>query len=178
MPSAARATIVSIEFALTPSAPVPLCRAPVGMEGLGRPEGVRAAQAADQHAGAEMGTQHRSHLGAEQWLATEQLAARGDQALGVGQRLGVLDDPLVRAAVAQLAQVPNHSLEGAAVGADAPDRGDLLAERQDRLDLEGRADHRPRPADPPPLPHVLQRLPPDPTSPAPPVPPTPPLASP
>src|SRR5258708_5576918 len=46
--------------------------------------------------------------------------------------------------------------DGAGVGADAPDRGDLLAERQDRLDLEGRADHRPRAADPPALPQVLE----------------------
>ena len=74
------------------------------------------------------------------------------------RRLGVLHDPVARAAVVQLAQVGDHPLERAAVRPHAPDGSDLGAERQDRLDLQRRADHRLGGADAPATAQVLERV--------------------
>jgi len=105
-----------------------------------------------------VGTQHRPHLGAEQWAGAEDRGAFGHQALGVFGCLGVLNDPVGCAAVVQLMQVGDHPLEGPSVGAHAADRGDLRAESQDRLDLQRRPQHRPRCSDAPTAAQVLQRV--------------------
>ena len=57
-----------------------------------------------------------------------------------------------------LAREVDHALEGAAAGADALDRGDLLLEREDRLDLQRRADEGLGGADPTALAQVLERV--------------------
>ena len=59
----------------------------------------------------------------------------------------VLDDPAVGAGLVALAGVVAQALQRAGAGADALDRGDLLFEREDRLDLQGAADPGPGAAD-------------------------------
>ena len=51
--------------------------------------------------------------------------------------LDVLDDPAVGALLVALAGVVAQPLDRAGAGADPLDRGDLLLEREDRLDLQG-----------------------------------------
>ena len=77
---------------------------------------------------------------------------------GVVGRLGVLDDPVGRAAVAEDLEVGLHPGEGAALGPDLVDRGDLGAEREDRLDLQRRAEQRLGGTDPAAAPQVLERV--------------------
>ncbi len=79
-----------------------------------------------------------------------------DQEVGVLGRLGVLDDPLLGAALLQLVQVGDHPLDRAAAGADAADRGDLGAEGEDRFDLQGRSDQGLGGADPTAAAQVLE----------------------
>ena len=54
--------------------------------------------------------------------------------------LDVLDDPAVGALLVALAGVVAQPLQRAGAGADPLDRGDLLLEGEDRLDLQGAAD--------------------------------------
>ena len=102
-----------VDAALAPSRPVPSAGRRTGKRKvMGRPEGVRAGHAADQHAGAEMGAEHRPDLRAEQRLGAEQLACPAATRRSASRgRLRVLDDPVGRAAVVQLAQVVDHPLE-------------------------------------------------------------------
>ena len=58
----------------------------------------------------------------------------------------------------QAAQQVDHPLERAARGPDPLDRGDLRLDRQDRLDLQRRAEPCLRARDPPAAPQVLERV--------------------
>ena len=105
-----------------------------------------------------MGAEHRPHLCTEQRLEAEQLGARIDEALRVGGRLGMLDDPLARIALVELTQVLDHALDRSGVRADAAHGGDLGAEGEDRLDLQDGPDHRLGGADPTAAAQVLERV--------------------
>ena len=93
-----------------------------------------------------MGADDRAHLADEQGLAAEDLAAPLDEDGGPLGVLDVLDDPGVGAVVVAALQVLDHALERAAGRAHPLDRGDLGLEREDRLDLQRRA----QPGAPPP----------------------------
>jgi hypothetical protein len=69
-----------------------------------------AHDASDEYSGAEVGAEHRPDLGAEERSGSEDRGALGYQALGVLGALGVLHDPVLRAAVVQLIQVGAHPL--------------------------------------------------------------------
>ena len=73
-------------------------------------------------------------------------------------RLDVLDEEAVVAVLAQRAQVVDQALERAAPGAHALDGHDLGLDREDRLDLQRRADPRLRAADPAAAAQELERV--------------------
>ena len=73
-------------------------------------------------------------------------------------RLDVLDEEDVGAALAALLEVVDEALERPARGAHALDRQDLRVDREDRLDLQRRADPRLRAADAPAAAQVLERV--------------------
>ena len=81
-----------------------------------------------------------------------------DQLLGRLGVVDVLDDPAVGAVGVALAGEVDHALERAAPRPDPLDRGDLLLEREDRLDLQCRAEERLGGADPAALAQVLERV--------------------
>src|SRR4051812_5534462 len=105
-----------------------------------------------------MGAENRPDLRAEERLPAEDLAPVSHEAVGFLLRLGVLDDPVRRAAVVQLAQIRDHPLEGAPARAHPAHRGDLRAEGEDRLDPERRAHERLRRADAAAAAQVLERV--------------------
>ncbi len=72
--------------------------------------------------------------------------------------LDVLDDPAVEARLVVLAGVVAQALDRAGPGAHALDRGDLLLEGEDRLDLQRRADPGAGAADPAAAAQVLERV--------------------
>src|SRR5439155_2543645 len=88
----------------------------------------------------------------------EELAAGLDEPLRLLGRLDVLDDPAVGAVVAAGVHVVDEAVEGAARGAHALDREDLALDREDRLDLQRRAEHGLRLADSPAALQVLERV--------------------
>src|SRR5262249_15234973 len=108
--------------------------------------------------GAGVGADYRAHLGGEEGLGIEQLAAALDQAFGLIWRLDVLYHPAVGTLAAQLARVVDHALEGPAGGAHALDGHDFVLQREDPLVLRGPAQPRLRPADAPAAVQVLQRV--------------------
>ena len=71
-------------------------------------------------------------------------------------RLGVLHDPVLRAAVVQLIQVGAHPLQRPAPRSDPADRGDLGSEGQDRLDRQRCPEHGLCRSDAPAPPQVFQ----------------------
>ena len=73
----------------------------------------------------------------------EDLAAFARPGAGGLGIVDVLDDPGVAPVVLALPGELDQALEGAPPGAHALDRGDLLLERQDRLDLKRRAEPAP-----------------------------------
>ena len=77
-------------------------------------------------------------------------------AVGGLEVLDVLDDPGVEAVLVALAGVVAQPLDRAVAGPDPLDRGDLLLEGEDRLDLQRRADPGARAADPAAAPQVLE----------------------
>src|SRR5689334_20654289 len=85
---------------------------------------------------------HGPDLGHEQRLAPEDRPSRRRELLRAGGVLDVLDRELVAALVEALRQRLLQALDRAAGGAHALDRLDLLADREDRLDLQGRAEVR------------------------------------
>ena len=105
-----------------------------------------------------MRAEDRADLGHELGLAVEDLAALLDEVAGRLGVLDVLDDPGVGAVGVALAGVLDQALEGAAPGPHALDRRDLLLERQDRLDLQRRAEQRLGRADPAAPPQELERV--------------------
>src|SRR6187549_1054184 len=96
---------------------------------------LRDAAGAEQ-ARADMGAEHGADLRAEGRLAAEDLVAVFDQGVGGLVVLDVLDDPGVEAGLVALAHVAAQPLDRAGAGAHALDRGDLLLEREDRLDFQ------------------------------------------
>jgi hypothetical protein len=86
------------------------------------------------------------------------LAAALGEPLGHVGRLDVLEEEHVGAAVVTLLQVVDHPLERPAGGAHALDRHDLVVEREDRLDLQRRADPRAGGADPAAAAQELERV--------------------
>ncbi len=100
----------------------------------------------------------RSDLGDEDRLGAEDLTAAVGEPLGDVGRLDVLDRPRVGAVVVAGAGVVHHPLERARRGADPLDRGDLAADREDRLDPQRAPDPRLRAADPPAAAQVLERV--------------------
>jgi hypothetical protein len=105
-----------------------------------------------------VGAHHGPELGHELRVAAVDLAAALGEALGHVVRLDVLDDEHVGAGFASGGQVVDHALEGAAGRAHALHRLDLALDREDRLDLECRADPCLRRADAPPAAEVLERV--------------------
>ena len=73
-------------------------------------------------------------------VAAVDLAAALGHALGLGARLDVLDGERVAAVLAALLEVGDEPLERAARGAHALDGLHLALDREDRLDLQRRAD--------------------------------------
>ena len=86
-----------------------------------------------------MGAQHCPDLRNEDRLAAEDLAAIIDQGAGCLVVLDVLNDPAIDAVLVALASVVAQALDRAGASADALDRGDLLLQGEDRLDLQSRA---------------------------------------
>ena len=78
--------------------------------------------------------------------------------VGLVGGLDVLNHPPVRPVVVELVGVLNHALEGALGGAHPLDGGDLVLEREDRLDLERAADPRLRLAHAPAAAQILERV--------------------
>ncbi len=111
-----------------------------------------------EHSGADVGAEHGADLGHERRLGAEDVAALLDQVPSRLVVLDVLDDPRVGAVGVASAGVLDQPLEGAPSRAHALDRGDLLPEGEDRLDLERRAQPCLRGADPAPLAQVLERV--------------------
>src|SRR6476659_971772 len=84
-----------------------------GSHGALRLKGQSASSAhdsSDEYSGTEVGAEHRPDLRAEQRPGSEDRGAPGYQVLGVLGALGVLHDPVLRAAVVQLIQVGAHPL--------------------------------------------------------------------
>ena len=79
-----------------------------------------------------------------------------DQAGGGLVVLDVLDDPGVEAGLVALAGVVAQALDRAGAGPHPLDRGDLLLQGEDRLDLQRRADPGAGAADPAAAPQVLE----------------------
>src|SRR3954447_6075401 len=105
-----------------------------------------------------MGTDDRADLRDELGFAAKDLAAFLPELLrGLGV-LDVLDDPRVVARLHALAGVAAKALERARPCANALDRSDLLLERENRLDLQRRADPGPGAADAPAPAQVLERV--------------------
>ena len=89
----------------------------------------------------DVGADHRTDLRHEDRWRGHDLLRLGYQAAGLPpRRLDVLDDPGVCAVVVALLGVVGEPPQRTCAGAHALDRGDLLVERQDRLDLERRAE--------------------------------------
>src|SRR5690242_15910465 len=110
----------------------------------------RLRHAADaEQARTHVRADHRADLGGEDGVAAVDRLANLDQPLGVLWILDVLDHPRVGAVRVSLTRVVDHSLEGSLPCPDALDRGDLVLQGEDRLDLQGRADPGSGRADPP-----------------------------
>ena len=91
-------------------------------------------------------------------VAPVDLAAALGEALGLGLRLDVLDRERVTAVLPARLEVGDEPLERAARGPHPLDRLHLAVDREDRLDLQRRADPRRRRADPPAAAQVLERV--------------------
>src|SRR5262245_49599313 len=87
-----------------------------------------------------MGADHGSDLRDIDGLTAEDLAAVVGQRTGGLEILDVLDHPGIEAGLVALARIVAQPLERAGSSADALDRGDLLLEGEDWLDLQRRAD--------------------------------------
>ena len=121
--SAARSRCAAAASAATPgrarSASSRRCRAARGRRGLRPPAPSRTAPTGSQ---------------------LEDRPAGLDQALGRVRRLDVVDDPGVAAVLVALAGVADQALDRPGAGPHALDRGHLLLEGEDRLDLQGGPD--------------------------------------
>src|SRR3954470_23001250 len=99
------------------------------------------AQAGDaEHAGADVGADDRPDLREQLRVAPVDVAAALGQALGLVGRLDVLDREPVAAVLAPPLEVGDQALERAAGGAHALDGLHLALDRENRLDLQRRAD--------------------------------------
>src|SRR5439155_12189885 len=92
------------------------------------------------------------------WLGAEDVATLLDEPARRFAVLDVLDHPRVGAVSVTLARMLHNSLERAAARAYPLDRGDLLHQGEDRLDLERGAEPGLSGADAPPLAQVLERV--------------------
>src|SRR3954453_9770557 len=101
---------------------------------------------------------HRPDLRDELRVAPVDLPPALGHPLGDLGDLDVLDGERVAAVLAPLLEMCDQAIEGAARGAHALHRLHLTLDREDRLDLERRADPRPRGADAAAPAQVLERV--------------------
>src|SRR5918995_4229550 len=108
--------------------------------------GGKAAHA--EQAGARVRGQHGADLADDRRRPAVHLAAALDQLLERIRRVDVLRAPGIGARVLALTRVVDHALHRAAARPDALDRRHLVLDREDRLDLQRRADPGAGSADP------------------------------
>jgi hypothetical protein len=105
-----------------------------------------------------VGADDRADLGDEERLGAHHLTAALDQPLSALRVPYVLDDPGVVPGTRELVRVLDEPFEHPLAGPHPFDRGDLVFEGEDRLDLQRRTHPGARRADSPALAQVLERV--------------------
>ena len=137
-----------------------LCRAPWARKAAGRPDQSGRARPPTSTPGAEVRPEHRADLGAEQRLAAEDLAPRGDELLrrpAGAWACWTIQSLAPRSWSSR--EVVDHPLACARRCVRTRPTGAIsVPKRQDRLDLQRGPDHGLRRADAPALAQVLERV--------------------